>query len=128
MLDDPPGGGDVAHDGDTIRIAPGTYAGGVVVNRSVRLAGSGAGRTMIRGGGPVLTLGGATISISDLTIKGGLTTTTPQPGVWSRRADLRPRLPEATALGGGIEALRARPSPFCAPSWRTTAPAGPHRP
>jgi hypothetical protein len=97
---------DAAQDGDTIRIAPGSYAGGVVVNRSVRLAGSGAGRTVIRGGGPVLTLGGATISISDLTIKGGLTTSNPRsPACGPDVPSCGPGYPDATALGGGIEAL-----------------------
>jgi hypothetical protein len=96
---------DAARDGTTIAIAPGTYRGGVVVARSVRLAGSGPGRTIIRGGGPVLTLAGAT-SVSGLTITGGVTSTNP------RSPECAPDVPvcgpgyaDATALGGGIEAL-----------------------
>ena len=46
-----------AHDGDTIRLGPGTYDGGVTIDVSVKLAGAGAGRTIISGGGPVLTIG-----------------------------------------------------------------------
>jgi hypothetical protein len=67
-----------AHDGDMIKIGPGTYAGGVTVNVSVKLLGAGAGRTVIRGGGPVLTIGefGAssepTVTIDGVTITGGV--------------------------------------------------------
>src|SRR5690349_14709803 len=78
---------DAAADGDTIRIDPGTYAGGVTLDRSVTVLGSGATRTIISGGGPVLTIGAAgavdtdqlEVSISGVTITGGLTTgvTTP---------------------------------------------------
>lgn len=68
-----------AHDGDTIRIAPGTFAGPVTVAKSVKIEGAGAGRTTIRGGGPVLTIGDPqaakepTVLISGLTITGGVT-------------------------------------------------------
>lgn len=76
---------DAAHDGDTIKIAPGTFAGGVTVDASVTIAGAGAGKTIIRGGGPVLTIGkfGApdadklTVSISGVTITGGVTAPSP---------------------------------------------------
>ena len=76
---------DAASDGDTIRIGRGTFAGGVTVGKSVDLVGDGAGKTIIQGGGPVLTLGteGApaqpTISIRGLTITGGLNRTKPDP-------------------------------------------------
>src|SRR6266446_5165895 len=58
-----------AHDGDTITVAPGTYAGGVTIDKSIRLQGAGAAQTVISGGGPVLTIGrltdptGQTVSI-----------------------------------------------------------------
>jgi hypothetical protein len=71
---------DGAQDGDTIAIAPGTYAGGVRVGVSVAIVGAGAGSTIIKGGGPVLTLGVAgaagepTISIAGVTITGGVAT------------------------------------------------------
>jgi hypothetical protein len=68
-----------ASDGDTIRIDAGTYAGGVRINKSVRVVGAGAHRTVIRGGGPVLTIGRLeaarqpTVSIAALTVTGGRT-------------------------------------------------------
>jgi hypothetical protein len=72
-----------AHDGDTIAIAPGTYAGGVTIDVSVNLVGAGARSTVIRGGGSVLTIGlyGAstepTVSISGVTIMGGVARSSP---------------------------------------------------
>ena len=71
-----------AHDGDTIRIAPGVYRGEVKIDVSVDLRGAGAERTRIRGGGPVLTIGAPfapdppTVAISGVTISGGVTTST----------------------------------------------------
>ena len=71
---------DAAHDGDTIVIAPGTYAGGVTVDMSVAIVGAGAGSTIIKGGGPVVTIGvlhaasEPTVSITGVTITGGVAT------------------------------------------------------
>jgi hypothetical protein len=68
-----------ASDGDTIMIAPGTYAGGVTIDVSVTIKGAGAKETVINGGGPVLTIGQAfadsepTVSISGVTLTGGVT-------------------------------------------------------
>jgi hypothetical protein len=76
---------DAARDGDTVAIAAGRYAGGVTVNVSVAIVGAGAGSTTIKGGGPVLTIGlfGAatepTVSITGVTITGGVTTSSPTP-------------------------------------------------
>jgi hypothetical protein len=73
-----------AHDGATIRIAPGTYQGGLTVDVSVELVGAGAGLTTISGGGPVLTIGefGAasepTVTIDGVTITGGVTRSGPE--------------------------------------------------
>src|SRR5438552_6047576 len=70
---------DAAHDGDTIKLGPGTFAGGVTIDVSVELEGAGAESTIINGGGPVLTIGtfGAssepTVSIEGVTIRGGAT-------------------------------------------------------
>src|SRR5262249_57984378 len=50
-----------AHDGDRIAIGPGTYAGGITVDVSVQLAGAGP-TTRISGGGPVVTIGSATVT------------------------------------------------------------------
>src|SRR5215471_11441456 len=66
-----------AGNGDTIKVGPGTYQGGITIGVSVKLAGAGAGSTIIRGGDHVLTVGalGAssepTVSISGVTITGG---------------------------------------------------------
>ena len=73
-----------AQDGDTITVGSGTFAGGVTITASVHLQGAGAGSTIIRGGGPVLTIGtfGApaepTVSISGVTITGGVTRSSPE--------------------------------------------------
>ncbi|HYC06803.1 MAG TPA: hypothetical protein VEG29_02670 [Candidatus Binatia bacterium] len=91
-----------AHDGDTITIGPGTFAGGVTIPISVRLVGAGAASTIIKGGGPVLTIGTLfaaeepTVRISGVTITGGVT----------RGSALSVNafgVPGVYALGGGIE-------------------------
>jgi hypothetical protein len=85
---------DAAHDGDVIHIGPGTFSGGVTVNVSVTIIGAGAGVTIIKGGGPVVTIGrrGAsvepTVTISGVTITGGMTTN---------------NLTPFFAVGGGVE-------------------------
>lgn len=91
-----------ANSGDTIRIGPGTYVGGVSIDNNLQLIGAGPGATIIRGGGSVLTIGsyGATteptVAISGVTITGGVAQTSPEsiplfgiPGVW--------------ATGGGVD-------------------------
>jgi hypothetical protein len=66
-------------DGDTITLAAGTYTGGVTIGHSVSLVGAGAASTVIRGGGPVLTIGTygtkkePTVSVSGVTVTGGVT-------------------------------------------------------
>jgi hypothetical protein len=68
-----------AHSGDTIMIGPGTYAGGVTIDISVKLLGAGPAATIISGGGPVLTIGVAgassepTVTIDGVTVTGGVT-------------------------------------------------------
>jgi hypothetical protein len=70
---------DAAHDGDTIRIGAGTFAGGVMIDTSVRIVGAGAAATIIDGGGPVLTIGAPnaptepTVAIDGVTVTGGVT-------------------------------------------------------
>ena len=72
-----------AHNGDTIRIDSGTFAGGVTITSSVNLVGAGAKKTTISGGGPVLTIGAIfaatepTVSIDGVTITDGVTTSRP---------------------------------------------------
>ena len=85
---------DAAQDGDTIRIGPGTFHGGITIDKSVSLVGKSAGATTIEGGGPVITVGEPdgidqpTVSISRVTITGGVNGSTPLPfaalggGVW----------------------------------------------
>jgi hypothetical protein len=93
---------DAAGDGDTIHIGPGTFAGGVSVGKSVTLAGAGAGVSTIAGGGPVLTIGTylapsePTVTIENLTVTGGVTSSSPISSDWVG-AD------HVIALGGGIE-------------------------
>jgi hypothetical protein len=88
-----------AQSGDTIQVAAGTYRGGFTVGVSVKIVGAGADSTVIKGGGPVITIGsfGATteptVSIDAVTITGGLTRSSPE--------SVGPC--ELTALGGGIE-------------------------
>jgi hypothetical protein len=68
-----------ANPGDTIQVAGGTYDGGFTIDKSVTLVGAGAGSTIIKGGGPVITIGTfdaasePTVSISGVTITGGVT-------------------------------------------------------
>jgi hypothetical protein len=91
-----------AKNGDTIKVGPGTYQGGITIDVSVRLAGAGAGLTIIRGGDHVLTIGafGApsepAVSVSGVTITGGVARSSPVSelvfgvkGLW--------------AAGGGVE-------------------------
>lgn len=91
-----------AHDGDTITIGPGTFAGGVTITKSVYLLGAGPTATIIRGGGSVLTIGafGASsepaVSISGVTITGGVARSSPESIPFTGRAGV-------WAAGGGIE-------------------------
>ena len=76
-----------AHDGDTVQLGPGIYAGGVTIDASINLVGAGAGRTIIKGGGPVLTIfrdsdpAGLNVAIDGVTITGGVNTNQPDPTV-----------------------------------------------
>lgn len=84
-----------AASGDTIKVAAGTFAGGITLPKSVHLVGAGAHATIIRGGGPVLTIGDPTrkttpaVTIHGVTITGGITHSGPEGET-------------AIALGGGI--------------------------
>src|SRR5213596_2450186 len=88
---------DAAHDGDTITIGPGTFAGGISIDVSVTLKGAGAAATTISGGAPVLTIGVAdaatepTVAIKGVTITGGVAVSNPTDPAGTRD------------FGGGIE-------------------------
>jgi hypothetical protein len=90
------------HDGDTITIAPGTYAGGVTIDVSLKIVGAGAGSTVISGGSSVLTIGvyGAstepTVSIEGVTITGGVARSSPESIPFTGAAGV-------IARGGGVE-------------------------
>jgi hypothetical protein len=105
----------VAKDGDTISVAPGTYAGGFTIGVSVKLAGAGPGRTIISGGGPVITIGRIfaasepTVSIDGVTITGGVTRSSPESvpcagkeGVWAAGGGIE--VPPSTESGGACSA------------------------
>jgi hypothetical protein len=92
---------DAANEGGVILLEPGTYAGGVTIDKSVEVIGSGASRTIIKGGGPVLTIGKAfaqsepKVTISKVKITGGHTTSSPLSKEFFGKKNL-------LALGGGI--------------------------
>jgi hypothetical protein len=99
-----------AHNGDSVVIGPGTYAGGIAIEESVNLVGSGPGRTVISGGGPVLTIGSATstptVTLSNLTITGGMSSgDVERPKCGPDIPTCGPGYTTATALGGGIESF-----------------------
>jgi hypothetical protein len=91
-----------AQDGDTVRVPPGTFPGGVRITKSITLLGAGAERTVLAGGGPVLTIGTAgaatqpTVTIGSLTLTGGVVTSSEAD---DHRTDI--------AAGGGLEILPA---------------------
>jgi len=91
-----------AHDGDTIMIGAGTYDGGATVDVSVKLVGGGATRTIISGGGPVVTIGefGASsepaVSIDGVTITDGVTRSSPESTPFTGQEGV-------FAAGGGVE-------------------------
>src|SRR5262249_32922215 len=71
------------HDGDTIKVRAGTFAGGITIAKSVDLVGVSAQATVISGGGPVVTIGDPSgsgapmVSIGRVTITGGVTDSIP---------------------------------------------------
>ncbi|MEP6800189.1 MAG: hypothetical protein ABI890_18680, partial [Lapillicoccus sp.] len=84
---------DAARPGARVTVAAGTYTGGVTIDKDLSLVGAGASTTVLRGGGPVLTIGvdqsphPPTVTITGLTITGGKNTSVPEASL---------------ALGGGV--------------------------
>jgi hypothetical protein len=93
---------DAAHDGDTVRVPAGQFAGGVIVTKSITLAGAGADRTALVGGEHVLTIGTwmapsePTVSIGGLTLRGGRAHSSPESLDFSGTDGVQ-------AGGGGLE-------------------------
>jgi hypothetical protein len=132
-----------ARDGDTITIARGTYAGGSV-DKSVDVVGAGTRLTVLRGGGPVVTIGARggrrlRVAIRAVTITGGVSRSSPRAGCGPDIPECGPGYPRATALAGGVEVLpgatvelrdsvvtgnRAEPT-VSVPSVRARCPDGP---
>ena len=93
---------DAARGGDSILISAGVFSGGVTIDKSVQIVGAGAGKTIIAGGGPVLTIGryGASrepvVSLRGVTITGGVTHSSALSAALVGKAGV-------IALGGGVE-------------------------
>ncbi len=91
-----------ATSGDTIEVGRGTYAGGFVINVSVKLVGQGPDSTIIRGGGSVITIGTfgtssePTVSIKGVTVTGGVARSSPESTPFVGQEGV-------LAMGGGIE-------------------------
>ena len=68
-----------AHNGDSVNVARGSYRGGFAITKSLTVKGAGAGKTTIKGGGPVITVGRRggsgepTVTIGGVTVTGGIT-------------------------------------------------------
>ena len=90
-----------ASSGDTVTVAGGIYHGGFRVDKNLTLIGVGAERTIISGGGPVVTVGmfaatrEPTVAIRGVTITSGLTRSSPVSTAYVGEDDVY-------ALGGGI--------------------------
>jgi len=126
---------DAAHDGDTIKIGPGTFAGGVSIDASVRIVGAGSRATVIHGGGPVLTVGvefadtEPTVLIQGVTITGGSNTSVPdhsvtfgggvripQAGSFPFRTGATVTIRDSVIPGNSVASLQLLPAGFCGPS------------
>jgi hypothetical protein len=134
---------DNAPEGATIHVDRGVTRGPITILRSVTVQGEGDG-TVVQGGGPVVMIGSTTrtptVTLSHLTITGGMTTTNVHaPNCGLDVPVCGPGYPEATAIGGGIVAFpgttvtithsvvtRNNASPFATTnSVKATCPTGP---
>ena len=90
-----------AQSGDTVTVAAGTYQGGFTIGVSLTLTGAGASQTIIKGGGPAVTIGAPgssklNVAISGVTITGGVAQSSPESAALYGKAGV-------LASGGGIE-------------------------
>lgn len=99
-----------ARSGDHVTVAAGTYQGGFTIGVSLTLAGAGAKATIIRGGGPVVTVGAGgssklDVAISGVTITGGIARSSPESDALYGKAGVLASGggPGVLASGGGIE-------------------------
>jgi hypothetical protein len=119
---------DAAQDGDTITIGPGTFAGGITIDKSVQLVGASASATTIEGGGPVITIGefgGAstpTVSIGRVTIRGGVNNSQPDEqvtfggGVWIPNEGATVTITDSVITRNRVTPQSTvPPGPFCGP-------------
>ena len=127
-----------AHDGDTIRVGRGTFAGGVMIDKSISLVGEGSNATIISGGGPVLTIfrephpEQLTVAIRGVTITGGVNDSEPDHevtfggGIWIPTSQLPEppfngtgatvSLADSVVTGNTVTSRTAiPPGPFCGP-------------
>jgi hypothetical protein len=87
-----------AEDGEVVRVPAGTFPGGVRITTSITLVGAGAEKTILAGGGPVLTIGTLdadsqpTVTVTGVTLTGGMVTSSPVDDPW-------------IAAGGGLQIL-----------------------
>jgi hypothetical protein len=120
---------DAAQDGDTISIGEGTFVGGIAIDKSVNLVGVAAGATIIEGGGPVIRIGEPfsqgtpTVSISRVTITGGVNDSQPTQqvsfggGVWIPLAGATVAISDSVITRNRVTPQSTDPpGPFCGPS------------
>ena len=98
-------------NGDVVRLAAGTYDGPVTITKSIRVVGAGEGRTIIDGGGPVLTVQATStyrpvVELIDLTITGGVNTGTALNG------KVRATTPSAAASSSLTQTATVAPAPL----------------
>ncbi len=62
---------DAATAGDRILVGPGTFAGGIVIAKPLTVAGTGEGATVISGGGPVVLVSAAPVTLRAVSVVAG---------------------------------------------------------
>jgi hypothetical protein len=94
---------DAAANGDTIKIAAGTYLGGFTIDKDVSLVGAGADQTAISGGGTVVRVSpGVTATIEKVAITGGTASGIVNSGTLTVERSTVTRNTAVQGGGGGI--------------------------